>query len=209
MAVPDQLAAGTKRRVLRKVLMSATLPCAASETSATISAPVPVLTWPPTLTVITASILTLVSAVSTLSFQARFSAVSSAVVSPVIEVAVMAGDAPKSSKPMNPASASAAKADLASIGPLWYSSVQSPPRLAAPVGSVEAATSAAVRRASEVISALPASPAATSQPYTRMSAPALRLVCHALNSAARLCRTPAFRSLAARRMSPALPWETM
>ena len=149
--------------------MSARLPCAASEMSDTVSTPEPVLTLPlPKVTVTTASMVELSGDV-TLSLFKRLCVASSAMLSSVVVpdpspslLALLISGA--ASTPINPANASAANADLASIGPLWYSSVQSPPAAALPVASVDAATSALVNRASELTSAAPLLPWATSQP---------------------------------------------
>ena len=60
-------------------------------------------------------------------------------------------------------------ARCASMAPTWYSRFQSPPRLAAPVASLLAATSAPVSRARFCTKAWPLASSATSQPYNSRS----------------------------------------
>ena len=181
--------------------MSAWLPCAASDTSETVSVPLPVLILPPALTVTTASMLILVSVPVTLSLPARLSEMSSGVVS--VPGSLTAGPA---NNPAYPAIALSANATFASITPVLASSTQLPPLAVAPVASVDAAMSALVTAASCVMRAAPLGPAATSQPNKRMSASAARCVPQACICALWLLSVALFKVSLPSVTAPLLPW---
>ena len=105
-----------------------------------------------------------------------------------------------------PCIAAALSAKPASMLPVVASSSQLPPWSAEPVGSVDAAMSAPVRRASSVIKARPSLPAATSQPYNRISALSLRCVAQPCNWLA-CCAKEALLTVSLPSVKlPGVPW---
>lgn len=106
------------------------------------------------------------------------------------------------------ASASALKGVSAVTVPSVTSSVQSPPRLAMPVASLEAATSAPVSRDRLLSSASPEGRLATSHPQIMMSASAPRAALQLATSLAAWKRLAASMRVLPRVKVPASPWPT-
>ena len=104
---------------------------------------------------------------------------------PIAPSALVGSAANVASTPPHEACSIRLGATAASINPVRYSSAQLPPAAAAPVRSVLAATSAPVNAARSFTKCWPAAVSATSQPYSRRSAPGASALLQAAISPAR------------------------
>ncbi len=95
----------------------------------------------------------------------------------------------------------------ASIEPVVFSSSQSPPSAAFPVKSVDAATSAPVISLRRFTKFSPISPAATSHPYSKISASSVSTLRHCCIWLLKLSKLSPFRMSEPSWTLPALPCE--